>query len=117
MLPWSAERHAGEGWILPLSRRFALGVRGLHVDPHEPVHDWLPALRRHFLVVLRHAAAGAVADASVSVTLWYHFGFLVISTALLGFGASGVTLALWHPPARGDAAGPLAVCPGVGFRR
>lgn len=32
----------------------------------------------------------------MSVTLWYHFGFLVISTALLGFGASGVTLALWH---------------------
>ncbi len=32
----------------------------------------------------------------LSVTLWYHFGFLVISTALLGFGASGVTLALWR---------------------
>src|SRR5438034_9169795 len=30
----------------------------------------------------------------LSVALWYHFGFLVISTALLGFGASGVTLAL-----------------------
>ena len=32
----------------------------------------------------------------MSVTLWYHFGFLVISTALLGFGASGVVLALWR---------------------
>src|SRR5205809_8063798 len=31
----------------------------------------------------------------LSVSLWYHFGFLVISTALLGFGASGVVLALW----------------------
>ena len=31
----------------------------------------------------------------LSVSLWYHFGFLVISTALLGFGASGVTLSLW----------------------
>jgi len=31
----------------------------------------------------------------LSVSLWYHFGFLVISTALLGFGASGVILALW----------------------
>src|SRR5207253_1561504 len=30
----------------------------------------------------------------LSVSLWYHFGFLVISTALLGFGFSGVTLAL-----------------------
>ena len=31
----------------------------------------------------------------LSVSLWYHFGFLVISTALLGFGVSGMTLALW----------------------
>src|SRR5439155_9193045 len=31
----------------------------------------------------------------LSVALWYHFGFLVISTALLGFGMSGVVLALW----------------------
>src|SRR5262252_5132855 len=32
----------------------------------------------------------------LSVALWYHFGFLVISTALLGFGPSGVVLALWQ---------------------
>jgi len=31
-----------------------------------------------------------------SVTLWYHFGFLIISTALLGFGVSGVLLSLWR---------------------
>ncbi len=31
----------------------------------------------------------------LSVSLWYHFGFLVISTALLGFGIAGVLLALW----------------------
>jgi len=31
----------------------------------------------------------------LSVSLWYHFGFLVISTALLGFGVAGVVLALW----------------------
>jgi hypothetical protein len=31
----------------------------------------------------------------LSVALWYHFGFLIISTALLGFGAAGVTLSLW----------------------
>lgn len=30
-----------------------------------------------------------------SVTLWYHFGFLIISTALLGFGVAGVVLSLW----------------------
>jgi len=32
----------------------------------------------------------------LSVANWYHFGFLVISTALLGFGVSGVTLTLWR---------------------
>jgi predicted membrane-bound spermidine synthase len=32
----------------------------------------------------------------LSVALWYHFGFLIISTALLGFGAAGVTLSLWR---------------------
>lgn len=31
----------------------------------------------------------------LSVAVWSHFSFLVISTALLGFGASGVVLALW----------------------
>src|SRR5262245_54071304 len=31
----------------------------------------------------------------LSVALWYHFGFLIISTALLGFGSAGVVLALW----------------------
>jgi hypothetical protein len=30
------------------------------------------------------------------VALWYHFGFLIISTALLGFGTSGIVLALWR---------------------
>src|SRR5215469_633320 len=31
----------------------------------------------------------------LSVANWHHFVFLVISTALLGFGCSGVTLSLW----------------------
>jgi len=31
----------------------------------------------------------------ISVASWYHFGFVVVSTALLGFGASGVVLTLW----------------------
>jgi Spermine/spermidine synthase domain len=51
----------------------------------------------------------------LSVSLWYHFGFLVISTALLGFGASGVTLALWTGlRERTDLNQGLAVC-GIGF--
>jgi hypothetical protein len=32
---------------------------------------------------------------ALAVALWYHFSFLVISTALLGFGVAGVTLSLW----------------------
>jgi spermidine synthase len=32
---------------------------------------------------------------ALAVALWYHFSFLVISTALLGFGVSGVILSLW----------------------
>ncbi len=32
----------------------------------------------------------------MSVSLWYHFGFLIISTALLGFGTAGVVLATWR---------------------
>ena len=31
----------------------------------------------------------------LSVALWYHFGFLVIATALLGCGTAGVVLAVW----------------------
>ena len=30
-----------------------------------------------------------------SVAQFYHFAFLVVSLALLGFGASGTALALW----------------------
>ena len=31
----------------------------------------------------------------MSAAQWYHFSFLVISTALLGFGASGAVLSVW----------------------
>ena len=51
----------------------------------------------------------------LSVTLWYHFGFLVISTALLGFGASGAVLALWERlRERSDLDFGLGVC-GLAF--
>jgi hypothetical protein len=47
----------------------------------------------------------------LSVSLWYHFGFLVISTALLGFGAAGVTLALWtHLREKADLSRSLSLC-------
>ena len=49
-----------------------------------------------FLLSLAHASAGAGIDAgAVGVVVVISFAFLVTSTVLLGFGASGVTLALW----------------------
>src|SRR5438034_5211582 len=52
----------------------------------------------HFIGIFLISLATLLLELSLtrvmSVALWYHFGFLVISTALLGFGASGVTLAL-----------------------
>ena len=37
-----------------------------------------------------------------SVSLWYQFGFMIISTALLGFGASGTYLAVRKGALTGD---------------
>lgn len=55
---------------------------------------------RHFAGIFLFSLATLLLELSLtrvlSVALWYHFGFLIISTALLGFGASGVTLALWR---------------------
>ena len=39
-----------------------------------------------------------------SIVLWYHFGFLAVSSALLGFASSGVYLALKKEREVGDAA-------------
>ena len=47
------------------------------------------------------ASAGAVLLLEIgltrifSYTIWYHFAYLTISVALLGFGASGAVLAAW----------------------
>lgn len=55
--------------------------------------------RRHYLGIFVISATTLLLELALtrvlSVALWYHFSFLVISTALLGFGASGVTLAMW----------------------
>jgi spermidine synthase len=48
-----------------------------------------------FLVSLATLLLELSLTRTMSVSLWYHFGFLVISTALLGFGTSGVVLASW----------------------
>jgi hypothetical protein len=62
-------------------------------------NDYGPIRRRHFVGLFLLSLATLLLELALtrvlSVSLWYHFGFLVISTALLGFGASGVVLALW----------------------
>ena len=62
-------------------------------------HDCRLIRRRHFVGLFLISVATLLLELTLtrvlSVALWYHFGFLVISTALLGFGASGVVLALW----------------------
>src|SRR3982751_4205939 len=54
----------------------------------------------HYLGIFLLSLATLLLELSLtrvlSVALWYHFGFLIISTALLGFGTSGVVLALWR---------------------
>jgi len=55
---------------------------------------------RHYVGIFLFSLATLLLELALtrvlSVALWYHFGFLIISTALLGFGASGVVLALWR---------------------
>src|SRR2546421_5797014 len=55
---------------------------------------------RHYLGIFLLSLATLLLELSLtrvlSGALWYRFGFLVISTALPGFGTSGVVLALWR---------------------
>ena len=55
--------------------------------------------RRYFAGIFLVSAATLLLELALTrtlaVALWYHFSFLVISTALLGFGVSGVILSLW----------------------
>ncbi|HEX9764921.1 MAG TPA: hypothetical protein VGA39_06520, partial [Candidatus Acidoferrales bacterium] len=55
-------------------------------------------MRRLFALLLLSAATLAYELAlmrAFSIALWHHFAYMVISVALLGFGASGTFLALW----------------------
>jgi Spermine/spermidine synthase domain len=67
--------------------------------PFAAAYDCGQISRRHFVGLFLISLATLLLELALtrvlSVSLWYHFGFLVISTALLGFGASGVVLALW----------------------
>jgi len=55
--------------------------------------------RRHYLGIFCLSFATLLLELAftrvLAVAKWYHFGFLIISMALLGFGTSGVFLMLW----------------------
>ena len=56
-------------------------------------------MRPLFALLLLSAAVLAYQIAlmrAFSISLWHHFAYMVISIALLGFGASGTFLALWR---------------------
>lgn len=69
-----------------------------HRAGREQAHARLPEARHEGAGILLLSLATLLLELSLtrvlSVSLWYHFGFLVVSTALLGFGASGVVLAV-----------------------
>ena len=55
---------------------------------------------RHYVAIFLLSFATLLLELSLtrvlSVAMFYHFGFLVISTALLGFGVSGVVVTPWR---------------------
>src|SRR5690349_6547298 len=55
--------------------------------------------RRHYAGIFCLSLATLLLELAftrvLSVANWYHFGFIVISMALLGLGTSGVVLTLW----------------------
>src|SRR5262249_1537098 len=56
--------------------------------------------RRHYLGIFCISLATLLLELAftrvLAVASWYHFAFLIISMALLGFGTSGVVLTLWQ---------------------
>ncbi|MFQ5341994.1 MAG: hypothetical protein ACE5F6_10660, partial [Anaerolineae bacterium] len=61
-------------------------------------------MRRTFLGVVLLSAGTLAFEITLTrvfaVAQWYHFAFMAVSVALLGFGSSGTALVLWPAPAR-----------------
>ncbi len=62
----------------------------------------LPLYLGIFLIALSTLVLEIALTRVFSVSLWYQFGFMIISTALLGFGASGSWLAVRRDAFKGD---------------
>jgi hypothetical protein len=75
---------------------------------------FVPQSRRLFAGIFLIAFATLLVEVSLvrvlSFTIWYHFAYVVISTALLGFGASGTVLALRPSLGGADPRRALASC-------
>ncbi len=63
---------------------------------------YLPLYLGIFLIALSTLVLEIALTRVFSVSLWYQFGFMIISTALLGFGASGSWLAVRRDAFEGD---------------
>ena len=66
--------------------------------PRSAVGNGESFMRLPFLITTVSAAILAYEVAlmrALSVAQWHHFAYMVVSTALLGFGASGTLLSLW----------------------
>lgn len=66
-----------------------------------------------FLTSMASLAFQVLLTRIFSITLWYHFAFMVISIAMLGFASSGTLLALYPGLKRLDRIGWYALCLGV----
>jgi hypothetical protein len=77
-------------------------------------------MRRETLGVALLSAATLAFEITLTrifaVAQWYHFAFMAVSIALLGFGASGTALTVWPAPIRAPARwlGPITLTFGLG---
>jgi spermidine synthase len=75
--------------------------------------------RRHYAGIFALSLATLFLELSLmrvlAVANWYHFGFLVISTALLAFGASGIVLTLSTWLREKVSLGPVVAALSIGF--
>lgn len=75
----------------------------MSLGPHPSDQGDAPFLRaNHYLALFLLSAATLLFEVNLtrlfSVAQFYHFAFLIVSLALLGFGASGSVLAMLPPP-------------------
>ena len=86
------------GTLLEVHTKWSSHIRNLISNTTN--HPIMSTTHLRFLGIFLLSFATLLLELSLtrvlSVALWYHFGFLVISTALLGFGASGTILSMWH---------------------